>query len=428
MHTVPYSTVLRQAAVLAGLNPDQLQADEASALTARIWQRAREAWNRFWWPEWMAVDRRRFAGELVATDWAPYNFVYWPLSDGYYLPLAWLAGGSNLSLSTVSHVGTVLTLDLYAAHQLSNGDLVMLNHLAAPYTAYNGLVLPVTRIDATQFSVTPVSGSIPGSYALMAQVMPTNLAGVLQSKYWIEAVSEPSGAALAAGQVLAVGDVRQDTVTGKVQVCLVAHTAAAATVDADGGLPNWGELLSFERRVPYEQLSPGRVNLNLPLGTVKAVYALDPDQTRHPPRLPHWLDNTGLLVGGTATQFYVEHRLRCPTWQGSVWSATATYAVGAIVYFSSGGTGDWYQCVTATTAGQSPVTLPAAWSVLSFPEALVAPVAQMAAADYRKPDLDLITYQGELKDFYRGLAVELDRIERQQGQTTQLRVTQRTRP
>lgn len=46
------------------------------------------------------------------------------------------------------------------------------------------------------------------------------------------------------------------------------------------------------------------------------------------------------------------------------------------VYFS----GDWYECVTATNAGESPATHPAKWSKLPMPAFFSTAVVARAAA------------------------------------------------
>jgi hypothetical protein len=60
---------------------------------------------------------------------------------------------------------------------------------------------------------------------------------------------------------------------------------------------------------------------------------------------------------------YVEQRMPCPQWRVLEWSDAATYAPGDVVvhaYPVVYGSGVW-RCVTATSAGESPVSAAAKW-------------------------------------------------------------------
>lgn len=62
---------------------------------------------------------------------------------------------------------------------------------------------------------------------------------------------------------------------------------------------------------------------------------------------------------------YIYYRKTCPSFTGDEYSATATYVADQQVFFeNSVGNGDYYKCIVATTAGQSPDTTPASWELI----------------------------------------------------------------
>jgi hypothetical protein len=66
-----------------------------------------------------------------------------------------------------------------------------------------------------------------------------------------------------------------------------------------------------------------------------------------------------------------------------------TYAVGEVAYYESDTVdyeGDFWICLTATTAGQDPEDTPAKWERVAFPAWLRSSVAQAAYADFLRND------------------------------------------
>jgi len=62
---------------------------------------------------------------------------------------------------------------------------------------------------------------------------------------------------------------------------------------------------------------------------------------------------------GDGTTVVVKYRKQEPIFIGTDYSGSATYAVGDVIYFD---TLDWYKCIDATSAGQSPTTHAAKWT------------------------------------------------------------------
>jgi hypothetical protein len=84
---------------------------------------------------------------------------------------------------------------------------------------------------------------------------------------------------------------------------------------------------------------------------------------------------------------FLYYRKMMPDFQGDTYSASDTYAVDEQIYFTAAdGTSDWWKCIVATTAGQSPTTTPTSWSKLQIPDTLFWPTMQHAFGDWLVSD------------------------------------------
>lgn len=62
---------------------------------------------------------------------------------------------------------------------------------------------------------------------------------------------------------------------------------------------------------------------------------------------------------------FVYYRKTIPSYTGDTYSATDTYAVDEQIYFTNAlNKGDFYKCLVATSAGQSPSTTAASWEII----------------------------------------------------------------
>jgi hypothetical protein len=118
---------------------------------------------------------------------------------------------------------------------------------------------------------------------------------------------------------------------------------------------------------------------------------------------------------------WVEHRLRAPFLKGANFSATPTYAVDEQIYFSQTSnagnvTANFYDCLTTTSAGESPVTAAAKWSLVQVPYIFGEWLIHAAAADMLSKDGKDDWSRDEMTLAQEALLKELDKLERQQGQ------------
>lgn len=191
---------------------------------------------------------------------------------------------------------------------------------------------------------------------------------------------------------------------GRVYQCHTAHTSSGS-ID----LTKFGVLTVFD---PYiARVQPWEDN---PVGEYLDMYREDPRVTRRPRRTFFEVDSIGAHVQAQTwdgrrwyyglTEFKVPShvwlvfRLPCPSFRGETFDPEATYAAGVdTVYFEGDTTdleGDYWQCVTDTTAGDSPESAPAKWLRLDFPAWLQVAVARRAAADW-------LRYNGTREDAFR---------------------------
>lgn len=120
---------------------------------------------------------------------------------------------------------------------------------------------------------------------------------------------------------------------------------------------------------------------------------------------------------------YLYYRKGCPDYSGADYSAGTAYAVDDQVLFTdSDSVMNYYKCVTATSAGQSPDTNPEKWEVLELPDFLFWYVVYSSFADYLRMDAQMEKAQmaDNLAQGY--LDTQSDKQERQQGVLPPFRV------
>lgn len=130
---------------------------------------------------------------------------------------------------------------------------------------------------------------------------------------------------------------------------------------------------------------------------------------------------------------YAEYRTKRPELVGDLYAPAIAYSVGAQVYFDSGsntGTytpvagkphyGNFYNCLEATTAGQSPSTHPAKWQIVQIPYLFASYAARGAFSDWLKSELQLEAAQVAEAEAQNTLTEAIDIILRQQKQVNRI--------
>lgn len=183
----------------------------------------------------------------------------------------------------------------------------------------------------------------------------------------------------------------------------------------------WGLISDLDTYIAYAQTG------QTVLGQVRAVLRDNVRSTGGRVELPFVLDERGVTVQGPAvpSSVYLDFRLRCPVWGGSTFSGAATYAAGASIYYSSataGYEGDYYTCVSATSAGQSPETTAAKWSKIEIPAFLADFAAQGIVADLEGADNQTENAKADADIAWDYLLAEQARLEGQSRQFSRARI------
>jgi hypothetical protein len=168
-----------------------------------------------------------------------------------------------------------------------------------------------------------------------------------------------------------------------------AHTSSGAIDTAKFGI-----LTQFDPFVSRTQAGQTEI------GEFLGMYLDDPRLHKRPRRVVYVTDGAGAHVVtaprsiwnrcngdfNVPNEVFVKFRIPCPEFRGEVFDVLATYVAGAdAVYFEGTTTdleGDFWSCVTSTSAGESPATAAAKWERIEFPAWLRTPVARKAFADW----------------------------------------------
>ncbi len=162
-----------------------------------------------------------------------------------------------------------------------------------------------------------------------------------------------------------------------------------------------------------------------PLAEVFAAYDRDPRATTRLCKLPFRVTSDGFAftaVRHGGAYVWLHYRIQRPTLTGDLFDATLVYTSGRQVYYVNATTaiGNFYTCTATTTAGQSPLTMPAKWTVVPVPYIFGEYLRQGGYADWLTSD-----GQGDKAAAVEGQAVgllelEADKLQRQQQQTNRL--------
>lgn len=180
----------------------------------------------------------------------------------------------------------------------------------------------------------------------------------------------------AAGTTYAAGDEVYYPTTALYYTALGATTGNAPT-----NATYWEPATELDAYIELEQTGQTAI------GEVRGVFHHNPLTTRQPRRIevmmgPHGLHLLGESLPPSAWVFY---RQRPNEYTGDDYSATATYAAGAAIYYAgstSAYEGDYWTCLSATSVAESPESTPAKWSRIEFPRWLKEAVCAQAHHEY----------------------------------------------
>lgn len=213
----------------------------------------------------------------------------------------------------------------------------------------------------------------PATYSATTRTWTTNLA------YWAESKLEYSADEYSSTHAYVQGDWAFYSLTGLFYQLFAASSTGTVPTDTT----KWGVLTEFDRYVAFEQT--GKTAFDHAF----AAWDRDPNKDGRARLLTAWQSDVGLQVLDEVAFAWVQFRIQRPLLTGAVYVATAVYAVGDQIYFSTTTTrGNFYDCLAVTTAGQSPATTASKWRVVELPAAFETYLIHGAAADYLCADED----------------------------------------
>lgn len=190
---------------------------------------------------------------------------------------------------------------------------------------------------------------------------PTDANGVLNATHWAVSQAEYSASNYDNTKAYAVGDIVYYPNTDTHYQAIAAGT---------GNLPTdtsfWGPLVIFSKHIAFDQTGETEWEPDDFFG----VFDKDPKVYLSARLLQHSLSNNGvqLFDDEVPARPYLWFRTKAPVLIGDPYSATATYAVNDQISFESASTVlNFYDCVTATSAGESPDSAAAKWQIVDIP-------------------------------------------------------------
>lgn len=391
MRTVNYSEVLQLLSELAGIPYADLPTATALTYRGAISQWFRKAWEVEYWPELTRVDRRYYRPVWAAgTTYAAGAEVFFrgntATSGAYYQSLR----SQPLAVTSVTRVSTAVTVTTTANHGLVTGDWVTIT--GADQAEYNrNAEVTVTAGNTFRFFIvgTPVS---PATGTVKASPNPCDDSGVTCVGWWYPCQSEYSGTDWTYSVASAQGDVVYYPVNDSHYAC---HTTSTGNLPTDTNY--FGPLAVFDKYVGYTQTGYTAI------GDVRDVYTKNPSVLKSYATCNWTLTQNGVQVPNGPAVVWLEYRTRFAPLIGSDYSASATYAVGdQILFNSSGSVKNFYTCAVVTTAGQSPNTTPASWTLLEIPYLFQSYLVHGAFADVLRMDgqMDKAAQQERLAEQY----------------------------
>lgn len=204
-----------------------------------------------------------------------------------------------------------------------------------------------------------------------------SVAGVENSAYWAECADEYSADDWATAIDYEAGDQVFDSTTNRYYQCHTAHTSSGSL---DG--TKFGILTPFDRYVAFEQSGQTAI------GDVLAVQATNWKVDISARNVDHKLSENGIQIAEDLASVWIHFRQRPPYIRGIAYDATKVYTanVSQIYYQTASTVGNFYNCLTTTTAGDTPVSAAAKWDLVEIPRFLQTWLEEGIAADWLADD------------------------------------------
>lgn len=239
---------------------------------------------------------------------------------------------------------------------------------------------------------------------------PADSLGVVDDSRWALAETSYTASDYSSATAYVAGDQVFYPTNGLYYQCHTASTGNAPT-----NTSYWGVLTAFDRYVDYEQTGQTE------LGEVLEVWDADPDVSYGAEPVAYRLSENGVQILRDLPYVWIQYRVRLSAITGDAWDSATAYSVGNQVYYRTSTTrGNFYACVSATSAGESPASAAAKWSVVEIPLVLKNYLVRALYSEWLAYDGQTeksVLEMQRAKDLLAG-QVELLAAQQQQGQRT----------
>jgi hypothetical protein len=364
-----YSQFLSRLAGLVGLPSDRITTELAASWNTFFNTNYTDMWQRAAWLEASPFGEARFVGNLLTYPNDLTKTANWTATA---ITTSYAPAGVPNPVDGRLTVSKLLETTANSAHKVAQ-SVTFLPSTTYQISCYarpnqrNYLYLWANDGVTTYSSFFNVATGAVGTASNCTATISQQASG-----FYLCTITFTSNAAAVAG-------------TANVAISTDGSTTSYAG-DAAKGLYVWGVLGLQTTNVPPTQyvLSWTQTGENA-IDTLFDIYQTNPTASQYPRAQGYQLGPDGAtMISGNWNSYYVNgvnqnniygslpanpvfiyYRKEAPLFEGSTYSASATYSVDQQVYFTSTtGYGDYYKCIVATTAGQSPDTTASSWEVL----------------------------------------------------------------
>lgn len=195
-------------------------------------------------------------------------------------------------------------------------------------------------------ALTASTNQPPATYSI--GVWTTNLA------YWAELFTGYTADNYSSTRTYVQGEQAYNPATDQYYQLFAVNSLNNPTTDTT----RWGLLTAFDRYVAYSQ--PGKTVI----GEVHWVGKNNPRITTKNREYSTFLSENGVQVLTPSTSAWIEYKQVCPQLKGDFIDLTLAYPAVGQIYFSDG---NFYDVLSTTAAGDTPVTQPTEFSVVQIP-------------------------------------------------------------
>lgn len=384
----PYSNYIQQISALIGVPTGRVSTELAESLRV-MWNNGMErVWQNTTWLDICPYGEARFVGNKLTYPNDLSKTANWTATaltitgDNFVNPLDGRTTASKL-IETVAN----------SAHSAAQGSVAIVQNTGYTLQCYarvNGRSWAYLKFNDGVNNYTAFFDVSTGVVGTVAGTGATATIGQMPSGYWLCSLSFTTATTASA------------TGTATLQISTDGSTLSYAG-DTSKGLYVWGVTLHQttntgvgDSLIAYDQTGEERIE------TVFQVWQDNPFNTSYPREAPYILQKDGIqIISGSVVQWpvvnsagisittpqanpvFIWYRKEMPSYSGSDYSASSTYAVDdQILFTASDSTYDYYRCIVATSAGQSPSTTAASWSKRQIPASLFWPAMMYAYSDW----------------------------------------------